>query len=515
MQKQCTILAVDDEPNMRRLLEISLRQAGYKPLLAADGNEALVQIKNQHIDLVVSDLHMPGMNGLALLKAVRQENETLPFIMVTALGEIKTAVDAMKVGASDYILRPFDLETLEIAIAKALSNRRLQLENTYLKADNHAGLIDADLIGESPLMLALKQLIKQVAPEKATVLITGETGTGKELVAKAIHAASLRKNGLFVAINCAAIPAEILESELFGHEKGAFTGAVKERIGKFELADGGTLFLDEISEMPIQLQAKLLRVLQEGVVEKIGSNKSLTLDVRVIAATNRDPLQAVKDGKLREDLYYRLNVFQLNTPPLRQQLRILIMDAARELFVSRGVEAVTMREIAKRIGYSATSIYHHFSDKEALIRAVCDTDFLALADALKNNLVITDPVERMLAFGRGYAQFALNYPNHYRMMFMTEHPPCDPAISHVQQNNAEQDAYFQLKIVVNEVFLADKFKPDLKDSELIAQTVWAGMHGVCALQISMANDIWVNWTGIEERLQMMQLTLMRGLMRDQ
>lgn len=206
---------------------------------------------------------------------------------------------------------------------------------------------------------------------------------------------------------------------------------------------------------------------------------------------------------------------KLKTEFERQQLRTLIMDAARELFVSRGVEAVTMREIAKRIGYSATSIYHHFADKEALIRAVCDTDFLALADALKNNLEITDPVERMLAFGRGYAQFALLYPNHYRMMFMTQHPPCDPVISYVQQNNAEQDAYFQLKIVVNEVFLAGKFKPDLKDSELIAQTVWAGMHGVCALQISMANDIWVNWAGIEERLQMMQLTLMRGLMRDQ
>lgn len=319
MQKQCTILAVDDEPNMRRLLEISLRQAGYKPVLAADGNEALAQIKSQHIDLVVSDLHMPSMNGLALLTAIRQENETLPFIMVTALGEIKTAVEAMKLGASDYILRPFDLETLEIAIAKALSTRRLQLENTYLKADNDTSLIGAGFIGESPPMLALKQLIQQVAPEKATVLITGETGTGKELVAKAIHAASLRKNGLFVALNCAAIPADILESELFGHEKGAFTGAIKERIGKFELADGGTLFLDEISEMPIQLQAKLLRVLQEGVVEKIGSNKLLTLDVRVIAATNRDPLQAVKDGKLREDLYYRLNVFQLNTPPLRER----------------------------------------------------------------------------------------------------------------------------------------------------------------------------------------------------
>ena len=316
MQKQLIILAVDDEPNMRRLLEISLRQAGYKAVLAANGAEALVQIKSQHIDLVISDLHMPSMDGLALLKAIRQDSDTLPFIMVTALGEIKTAVEAMKLGASDYILRPFDLETLEIAIAKSLSAKRLNVENTFLKSNN----IATGLIGESASMLALKQLIQQVAPEKATVLITGETGTGKELVAKAIHAASLRKNHLFVALNCAAIPAEILESELFGHEKGAFTGALKERVGKFELADGGTLFLDEISEMPIHLQAKLLRVLQEGVVEKIGSNKSIQLDIRIIAATNRDPMHAVKEGKLREDLYYRLNVFQLNTPPLRERL---------------------------------------------------------------------------------------------------------------------------------------------------------------------------------------------------
>ncbi len=198
----------------------------------------------------------------------------------------------------------------------------------------------------------------------------------------------------------------------------------------------------------------------------------------------------------------------------RQQLRTLIMDAARELFVSRGVEAVTMREIAKRIGYSATSIYLHFADKEALIRAVCDTDFLALANVLKNNLVGDDPVEGMLAIGNGYAQFALHYPNHYRMMFMTEHPPYDPATSCIQQNNAEQDAYFQLKTVVNEVFLAGKFKPDLNDADLIAQTIWAGMHGVCALQISMANDIWVNWASIEQRLQMMQLTLIRGLLHE-
>ncbi len=316
MQNQKTILAVDDEPSMLRLLEISLKQAGYKPVLARDGKEALQLVKTQTIDLVLSDLHMPSMNGLDLLKNIRLDNETLPFIMVTAQGEIKTAVEAMKLGASDYILRPFDLETLEIAIAKALSVQRLQLENTYLKSTSN---LEIGLIGESAPMLALKKLISQVAPEKATVLITGETGTGKELVAKAIHHTSPRKNNLFVAVNCAAIPAEMLESELFGHEKGAFTGAVKERIGKFELADGGTLFLDEITEMPIHLQAKLLRALQEGVIEKLGSNKQISLDIRVVAATNRDPLQAVKDNKLREDLYYRLNVFQLNVAPLRER----------------------------------------------------------------------------------------------------------------------------------------------------------------------------------------------------
>lgn len=314
MNKQKRILAVDDEPSMRRLLEISLRQAGYEPISAGDGREALQIIKSQQVDLVVSDLHMPGMNGLDLLKTIRADNEALPFIMVTAQGEIKTAVEAMKLGAADYILRPFDLETLEVAIAKALSIQRLQLENTYFKSE-----ISDNLIGQSESMLALKKLISQVAPENATVLITGETGTGKELIAKAIHEASTRKNALFVAVNCSAIPGEMLESELFGHEKGAFTGAVKERIGKFELADGGTLFLDEITEMPIHLQAKLLRALQEGTVEKLGSNKQVNLDIRVIAATNMDPLQAVKAGKMREDLYYRLNVFQLLAPPLRQR----------------------------------------------------------------------------------------------------------------------------------------------------------------------------------------------------
>jgi two-component system response regulator AtoC len=315
---QKRILAVDDEPNMRRLLEISLRQAGYQPVIAENGQEALSILSNDNIDLIVSDLHMPVMDGLKLLETLRTENIEIPVIIVTAQGEIASAVNAMKLGASDYILRPFDLETLEIAISRALSITRLKIENKFLR--DEADQIGKSLVGESPAIRKIHQAISQVAVEKVTVLIAGETGTGKELVARAIHQQSLRKNSLFVAVNCAAIPSEMLESELFGHERGAFTGAVKERIGKFELADGGTLFLDEITEMPISLQAKLLRALQEGTIERLGSNRQLNVDMRVVAATNRDPMQAVKEGKLREDLYYRLNVFRIDLPPLRDRL---------------------------------------------------------------------------------------------------------------------------------------------------------------------------------------------------
>lgn len=309
------ILAVDDEPSMRRLLEISLRQAGYQPVLAANGREALDILRTNAADLVVSDLHMPGMGGIQLLEAMRAETIETPVIIVTAQGEISSAVTAMKLGAVDYILRPFDLETLELAISRALSLTRLKLENTFLREQK----ADETLVGDSDVMQRLKATLAQVAPEKATVLITGETGTGKEVVAQALHNQSPRKKALFVAVNCAAIPAEMLESELFGHERGAFTGAVKERIGKFELADGGTLFLDEITEMPIALQAKLLRAIQESQIERLGGNRAISVDIRLVAATNRDPQQAIKDGRLREDLYYRLNVFRLDLPPLRER----------------------------------------------------------------------------------------------------------------------------------------------------------------------------------------------------
>lgn len=318
MSEKIRILAVDDEPNMRRLLEIMLRQAGYQALVAENGHDALERLRREGADLVVSDLHMPGMNGLELLSTMRQEGLETPVIIVTAQGEVASAVAAMKLGAADYIVRPFDLETLEIAMNRALSMTRLKTENRFLRDEAERG--SGQMIGLSPAMRKVHEEILQVAPEKATVLITGETGTGKELAAHALHQYSPRKDALFVAVNCAAIPAEMLESELFGHERGAFTGAVKARVGKFELADGGTLFLDEITEMPIALQAKLLRALQEGVIERLGGNRPISVDIRIVAATNRDPHQAVTDGKLREDLYFRLNVFRLELPPLRERV---------------------------------------------------------------------------------------------------------------------------------------------------------------------------------------------------
>jgi two-component system response regulator AtoC len=317
MNPRKRVLAVDDEPHMRRLLEITLRQAGYQALVAANGVEALEILKNQGADIVVSDLHMPAMDGIGLLTSMRELELDIPVIIVTAQGEIDSAVQAMKLGASDYILRPFDLETLEMAITRALSLTRLKEENHYLREETEG---EKTLLGSSAAIQQVSHIIKQIAGEKVTVLIAGETGTGKEVVAKAIHASSNRKQGLFVAVNCAAIPHEMLESELFGHEKGAFTGAIKDRIGKFELAHEGTLFLDEITEMPISLQAKLLRALQESVIEKLGGNRPIAVDIRVVAATNRDPQQAVKDGLLREDLFYRLNVFRIDLPPLRNRI---------------------------------------------------------------------------------------------------------------------------------------------------------------------------------------------------
>ncbi|MBW8363682.1 MAG: sigma-54 dependent transcriptional regulator, partial [Rhizobium sp.] len=309
------ILVVDDEPKMRRVLEIMLQKMGHRVLAAGNGIEALALFQANSVDLVITDLRMPEMDGIELLAALRAQASDVPVMVITAHGTIETAVAAMKHGACDYILRPFDIDVVELAVERVLNGAAVAQQNAFLRQEIERGW-DA-FVGTSEPMRAVYELIQRVGPSKASVLITGETGTGKELAARALHHASPRRDKLFVPINCAAIPADILESELFGYEKGAFTGAVKERVGKFELADGGTIFLDELTEMPLPLQAKLLRVLQENTIERLGGNRVIELDLRVIAATNRDPLESVREGTLREDLYYRVNVFSIELPPLR------------------------------------------------------------------------------------------------------------------------------------------------------------------------------------------------------
>ena len=310
------ILVVDNEAKMRRILELSLRSLGHEVEQAGDGQEALAMLESGSFDLVLTDLRMPRLDGIGLLRALREADNDIPVIVMTAYGTIETAVAAMKIGAADYIIRPFEMETIEMAVSRALTMQVVQRENRFLKEEVSRGW--GDFVGTSKPMRDLYDLLRQVAPTRSSVFIVGETGTGKELVARALHVASGR-TGLFVPINCAAIPAELLESELFGHVKGAFTGALRDRVGKCELASGGTLFLDEITEMPVGLQAKLLRVLQEGVIEKVGGNAATPVDLRVVAATNRDPQQSVDAGLLRRDLYFRLNVVRVDVPLLRDR----------------------------------------------------------------------------------------------------------------------------------------------------------------------------------------------------
>jgi two-component system response regulator AtoC len=316
MTSKARILVVDDEEKMRRVLAMALQPLGYEVAVAGDGEQALAQFDCAPFDLVLTDLKMPRCDGIGLLRGLRERGEEVPVIVLTAHGSVESAVEAMKLGAVDYMLRPFEMETVELAVTRALAVGVVRRENRFLRDEVARGW--GEFIGRSRPMRGLYDLIRQVAPSRSSVLIVGETGTGKELVARALHQDSGR-DGLFVAVNCAAIPHDLLESEMFGHQKGAFTGATRDRIGKFELASGGTLFLDEITEMPPALQAKLLRVLQENSVERLGAQRAVPVDLRVVAATNREPQQALEQGRLRSDLYYRLNVVQLDLPPLRER----------------------------------------------------------------------------------------------------------------------------------------------------------------------------------------------------
>lgn len=333
------ILIIDDDTSLRRVLEYNLQEAGYMALTAADGETGLTLFDEQQPDLVITDLKMPGMSGFQVLAAVKERAPLTPVIVITAFGAVATAVEAMKLGAYDYITKPFNRDELRLVLKKALEMRGLSEENRRLKEELTERVDFRNIIGISREMEQVFHIVRKVADTEATVLITGESGTGKELVARAIHSLSSRRVARFVTINCAAIPRDLLESELFGHVRGAFTGAVRDKPGKFQMADGGTLFLDEVGELPVELQPKLLRALQERVVDPVGGDNPRKLDVRVLAATNSDLEKAIVAGSFREDLYYRLAVIPIHLPPLRERKEDVTL-LVRHFLVKHGGQQV-------------------------------------------------------------------------------------------------------------------------------------------------------------------------------
>jgi DNA-binding NtrC family response regulator len=328
-----TVLIVEDEAKMRRLLELDLGEEGFTTLSAADAESGLKVLNSQPVDIIVTDLKLPGMGGLEFLQAAKQRNPALPVVVMTAFGSVETAVEAMKSGASDYVLKPFSLAEMRMVIRKELDVGKLREENRSLREALGRRYEHPNVVARSKKMQEVLALVERVAQTNSTVLLGGESGVGKDLVARAIHEKSRRASGPFIKINSTAIPENLLESELFGYEKGAFTGAATSKPGKFELADKGTLFLDEIGDVPPATQVKLLRVLQEREFERLGGTRTLKVDVRLIAATNRDLRAALEQGTFREDLYYRLNVVPIDIAPLRER-REDVPDLV-QLFIKR------------------------------------------------------------------------------------------------------------------------------------------------------------------------------------
>ncbi|MGZ0782638.1 sigma-54-dependent transcriptional regulator [Pseudomonas saponiphila] len=332
------LLVVDDEPKLCDLLSSALSQDGIQVFTASNGLHALKVLEQEDIDLVISDWRMPGMDGPQLLGEIKQRYPNLPVIVMTAYSTVKNAVQSMRNGAYDYIAKPFDIDELDITVSKALQFRDILKDNQRMRAELDEHQQFDSLVGESPTFRQVLQAVDSVRDSNATILLTGESGTGKEMVARAIHKHGNRADKPFVAVNCAAIPEGLLESEMFGHRKGAFTGAVADRIGRFQQADKGTLFLDEVGDMPLALQAKILRALQERVIEPVGDPRERKVDVRVIAATNKNLLEAVANKEFREDLYYRLNVFPIPLPALRERVED-IAPLARHFAHSLGAAA--------------------------------------------------------------------------------------------------------------------------------------------------------------------------------
>jgi two-component system response regulator HydG len=357
MSEPRTLLVADDDPGLRESLNRTLTRAGYSVVLASDGRAALEQLQSGPVDLVLTDLRMPGLTGLEVLRAVKTLVPDVDVILLTAFGTVEEAVTAMKDGAYDFITKPFRGEQLLKLVSKALERRGLIEQNKALQKQLEDLRGKGQIIGASPAFRRMMTLIDQVADSSATVLVQGESGAGKELVASAIHERSRRRGGPFVAVNCAALPETLLESELFGYEKGAFTGAVGRKEGRFELADGGTLFLDEIADLSAVTQPKILRVLQEGEFERLGGTRTQRVDVRIVAATNQDLAQMVKEKRFREDLYYRLNVITITVPPLRdrrEDIRLLAQHFLRVYAAknNRKLEMFTDEALRRLEGYS-------------------------------------------------------------------------------------------------------------------------------------------------------------------
>lgn len=341
-----TILVVDDEKNIRESLRMILEYAKFEVHFANDGPSALSRLALEGIDLVLLDIKMPGMDGLRVLQKIKETYTELPVVMISGHGTIDTAVEATKIGAFDFLQKPLDKDKLLITVRNALDRKRLVTEYKQLK-EKFEGK-DA-ILGESQKIKDVLIVIERVAPTEARVLITGENGSGKELVAKAIHRLSKRTDKPLIEVNCAAIPNELIESELFGHEKGSFTGATSQRLGKFELADGGTIFLDEIGDMSLNAQAKVLRALEEGKIERVGGNKQIPVDVRVIAATNKNLQEMIKQNRFREDLFHRLNVIPIHVPPLRERredIALLARAFAEEVCQRNGMAMRTFSDSA-------------------------------------------------------------------------------------------------------------------------------------------------------------------------
>ncbi len=369
-----TVLIVEDEENMRRVLRALLQRDGYEVLEAGDGTEALRILEESRVSAVLTDLKMPRMNGLEFLEQAQRRYRSLPVVLLTAFGTVGSAVEALKQGAFDYLTKPFDPEEVRQVIAKAVRTHALDEREVRADADDDAARL---LIGRSASLAAVKRVIERVAATPATVLITGESGTGKELVARQLHTRSERADAPFVKINCAAIPESLFESELFGYEKGAFTGAASRKPGRFELADGGTLFLDEIGEMPLLMQPKLLRALQEGRFYRVGATHLVTVDVRLVAATNRDLGTEVREGRFRQDLFYRLNVVPVQLPPLRDRREDI--PELVELFLER---------FARRLGKPLGEI------EPAALEVLCAHDWPGnireLENAIERALLLSD-----------------------------------------------------------------------------------------------------------------------------